>query len=168
MPRGAVFVFVPTLIAVSCHKNIARPPVEEVPIRDPSENVAPATSITVIKSSGKEAKPMRVDSDPSVPVTPASASAPQADPDPPRDKAFPKTVDACKKDQDCAVTNLALGGEFMCCSPCKPVAGTKGWVRKVEQVCAQKAKNGWKPTCAPFDCSKADVECKGGKCVVRL
>jgi hypothetical protein len=163
MGRRAVYVIVPTLVFASCHKNIARPPVEEVPIRDPSENAAPTASIVVINSSGT-AKPPHIETD--TPLTPASA-APTLDPEPPRDKAFPKTADACKKDDDCGATNLALGGDFMCCTPCKPVAGTKQWIKKVEQVCAQKARRGWKPRCAPLDCAKPEAECRTGKCVVK-
>jgi hypothetical protein len=160
---GPVYVLVPTLVVASCQKNIARPPLEEVPIRDASETAAPPASIAVIRSSGKDAKPPILESD--ADASPASASA---DPEPPRDKAFPRTSDACKRDDECATTNLALGGELMCCAPCsRAVAGTKGWVRKVEQICAQKARSGWKPHCASSDCSRAEAECKSGRCVVK-
>jgi hypothetical protein len=169
-PRRAAFAAA-VIAVVACHKNIARPPVEEVPIRDPSETAPPTASNAVAKSNGKPPKSTEPDpAAPPTPVVPASAApaATQADaPDPPRDKAFPKTVDACKKDEDCAATNLALGGEFLCCTPCKPVAGTKGWVKRVEQVCAQKARSGWKPRCAPSDCARPEAECKSGKCVVK-
>jgi hypothetical protein len=174
------------VIVVACTKHIARPPVEEVPMRDPSESAAPTSSSPTVvvasasaKPAGKPGEPPKsTDKTPDKPDTPTAGtpssplfSLPVRDDgpgtEPPRDKAFPKTVDACKKDEDCAATNLALGGEFMCCTPCKPVAGAKAWVKKVEQVCAQKQRAGWHPNCAPWDCSKADAECRSGKCVVK-
>jgi hypothetical protein len=166
---GAVAVF-------SCTKNIARPPVEEVPIRDPNELApGPAGAASAPKTSGDKPD-SRTDKAPSEKTAAPSSSAPTfsiplrdepAPAEPPHDKAFPPQADACRKDDDCAATNLALGGEFMCCTPCKPTAGTKAWVKKVEQVCAQKQRAGYRPRCAPWDCARADAECRSGKCVVK-
>jgi hypothetical protein len=175
MHRGAV-TLLGTLVtttgamlsSATCEKNIARPPVEEVPIREASESTPPAA--TKDKPERPEAKPA---ADPKGPdkgdltsTAPPLTAAAKDDPEPPRDRAFPKQADTCKKDEDCAATNLALGGDLMCCSPCRPVAGTRAWVRRVEQVCQQKSKT-QKTKCAPYDCAKPDAECRSGKCVVK-
>jgi hypothetical protein len=160
------------LVAVACTRHIARPPVEEVPIRDPDESEAkPAVSVaSVVVDAGAKVvadKPEAASSSNGGPPTfalPTNDDAP--DPPPARDKSLPKQADACKRDEDCAATNLALGGELTCCAVCKPTAGTKAWVKRVEQACVQKQKAGSRPRCAPSDCAKPDSECHAGKCVV--
>ncbi len=151
-----------------CQKNIARPPVEEVPIRDPQE-LAPPPLASAATKPGKPDKSDRPDPVANGATTPALTPTTKDDPpEPPRDRAFPKQADACKKDEDCAATNLALGGDLMCCTPCRAVAGTRAWVRRIEQVCQQKTKAGMKPRCGTaWDCNKPEAECKIGKCVVR-
>ena len=162
-----------------CQKNIARPPVEEVPMRDPSE-LASASASASANAADKQraAKPDKSDKSdkPDKPEPMASSATPPPltattkddAPEPPRDRAFPKQADACKKDEDCAATNLALGGDMLCCTPCKATAGTKTWIRRVEQVCQQKTKAGLKLRCgAAWDCNKPEAECKGGKCTLK-
>ncbi len=156
-------IFAALLGATQCQKNIARPPVEEVPIRDPSEARFPPAATSTSAKLAKSDRP-----EPSATAVTAALPSPYEDaPEPPRDKAFPKQADSCKKDLDCAATNLALGGDSVCCSPCKPVAGTKAWVKRVEQVCQQKMKNGQKPKCEKSECAKAEAECRSGKCVLK-
>jgi len=166
MQRALVLALMGSVLgAGTCQKNIARPPVEEVPIRDPSETAAPPplASASAKAPDRPEGRP-----DPAGPAAPTVTTTAKDDPpEPPRDKAFPRQADACKKDEDCAATNLALGGDLMCCSPCKPVAGTRAWVKRVEQVCQQKTKAGLKTRCASFDCGKPEVECRAGKCAVK-
>ncbi len=167
MQRAFVVMLVGAgLGAGMCQKNIARPPVEEVPIRDPSELAAMATPTPTPTPKPTPAATPTPTPTPGAPMfTPTTKDDP---PEPPRDRAFPKQADACKKDDDCAATNLVLGGELLCCTPCKPVAGTKAWVRKIEQVCQQKAKAGLKSRCgAAWDCNKPDAECRAGKCAVK-
>jgi hypothetical protein len=172
MHRAVLVMALAGLGATMCQKNIARPPVEEVPIRDPSELAAPPPVAT---AAGKTDKPSKADK-PDKPEPMATSTTPPPltptpdddPPEPPRDRAFPKLADSCKKDEDCAATNLALGGDLLCCTPCKATAGTKAWVRRVEQVCQQKTKAGLKPRCGPaWDCNKPEVECKGGRCAVK-
>lgn len=163
-----------TLGGAACEKNIARPPVEEVPMREAQESTPPPA--TKDRPDRPEAKPTadarqdKQDKQDKGDLTPASppltAAAKDDPPEPPRDRAFPRQADTCKKDEDCAATNLALGGELLCCSPCRPVAGTRAWVRRVEQVCQQKSKT-QKQKCAPWDCAKPEAECRSGKCVVK-
>lgn len=180
MQRALLLVLVSGLGAAMCEKNIARPPVEEVPIRELAQEDAPPDAGAAAKPGAAKDRPTPPDrppaSDASLKPDPAgglgaglalSPAIKDDSPEPPRDRAFPKQADACKKDDDCAASSYALGGEAMCCIICRPVAGTRAWVRRVEQVCQQKVKSAAKSRCAPSDCPKPEVECRAGKCSVR-
>jgi hypothetical protein len=164
MARALVVVLLGGLGFATCEKNIARPPVEEVPMRDPQELAPPTPPAASVPAKPEPA----VSSTTPPPLTATTATTRDEPAEPPRDRAFPKQADACKKDDDCAATTLVMGGESLCCTPCKAVAGTKAWVRRVEQVCQQKTKAGLKPRCgAPWDCNKPETECRLGKCQVK-
>ena len=82
-------------------------------------------------------------------------------------KAAAPAPKACQKDEDCAATGFVLGGTLTCCAACKPTAGTRAWVKRVDQICQQRARSAAKPKCAPMDCEKPEIECRAGRCALK-
>jgi hypothetical protein len=85
---------------------------------------------------------------------------------PTTDPAFLPIETRCANDADCAITTRALDKEtYECCSWCRPTAGTKTWVARVESICAAKIRGGFQPMCAPWDCvAPPKPVCRAGTC----
>ena len=83
------------------------------------------------------------------------------------DPAFLPIETRCQSDADCDRTTLVLEKETNeCCELCKPTAGTKAWVARVQSICAAKIRSGFRPSCGlGADCGEPPkAVCRAGAC----
>lgn len=78
--------------------------------------------------------------------------------------AFPPLENACSKDAHCDGHYHYLNGDNRCCSSCTLQPGSKDWVRRVKDICANKSREG----CPMKKCAGPHgIGCVDGRCVIR-
>ncbi len=127
------------------------------PAPQESASVATAESVALpaVSAPTVSARPARS-------AAPIASAAPSATVDP----AFLPIDVRCSADADCAVSTLALEKEtYECCSWCKPTVASKRWVKRAQAICDAKARAGFRPQCAPWDCAAPpEAACVRGVC----
>lgn len=74
----------------------------------------------------------------------------------------PPVVDACTRDDECAVAQIEVAGPTACCQACGTTPGTRAWHAQLQLWCAEHAT----PDCPALACPQGPTRaiCDAGHC----